>query len=208
MPEGESSVLRSVAAATGMDARKLERLLPGLNALAETLLVSRARREARGGELGAPRLASLGLSRDDCRELVAHGLIVAEGKFRPSANVTLTDAGLALLQMMIPLGAVRPVYDLASRKLSVGGEVILTLAVQARNLSAFLSAIEMAHWARRVDRPLAARPCGNDRNRLAVVVHALNALQGLIDFHADDGAATWNWRRGCAVGRHRRRRKS
>ncbi|HEX5446238.1 MAG TPA: hypothetical protein VFW87_20595 [Pirellulales bacterium] len=122
------------------------------------------------------------------------GLVAADGKLNASSAVVLTDAGLAFLQQFIPRGAVRPVYDVASRKLSVAGEVMLTLAVQARNLSPFLAAAEKARWPPRIIEPLGARPCRNDAHFLAVAAHSPTSRQALIDFHADDGAATWNWR--------------
>jgi hypothetical protein len=99
-----------------------------------------------------------------------------------------------LLQKAIPAGALRPVYDVPSRRLSVAGEVVLQLAVQARNQAAILTALELSGWESRVPEPLRKRSCENAAHHLAVTTHCLNQRQCLIQFHADDGSATWNWR--------------
>ncbi|HJT30503.1 MAG TPA: hypothetical protein VJ783_00445 [Pirellulales bacterium] len=136
------------------------------------------------------------MTRDDISDLLARGWIDINGRFMDSSNVALTDAGLAFLQKAVPAGAIRPVYDVDSRKLIVAGETILTLAVQARNLAAFLGAIERAGWRPRIAKPLDGRRCRDSTHHLAVAIHRLNLQQRLIDFHTDDGAATWNWRPG------------
>jgi hypothetical protein len=136
-------------------------------------------------------LASLGVTHEECDEWIAQGLIEARRRF-----IALTDAGLDLLQEAIPLGAIRPVFNVHSRQLIVAGEIILCLAVQARNRSAFLTAVERTGWSPRVEAPLNGRSAGGDVHRIAVTAYRLSAQQSLIDFHADDGAATWNWRRG------------
>jgi hypothetical protein len=87
-----------------------------------------------------------------------------------------------------------PRYDIDLRELFVAGEVIAQLPVQARNLAAALTALELAGWKPRVPQPLAGRPGGSDANHLAVAAYKLNARQSLIHFHADDGALRWNWR--------------
>ena len=174
----------------------LSRLLPGLNRLAAALLTTRARSDGvRGSGLTVPQLAPLGITDDDCRDLMARGLVESRGRLSASSLVVLTDAGLALLQDAIPDGAIRPIFDVRSRRLMVAGEVILPLAVQARNLAAFLKSIEDAGWAPRIEKPLNGRVAAADAHRLAVAAHRLTAHQRLLDFHADDGAATWNWRR-------------
>ena len=89
-----------------------------------------------------------------------------------------------------------PHYDIDLRELSVTGEVILRLPVQARSLAAVLTALQVAGWKRRVSQPLASRPGGNDSHHLAIAAYKLNDRQDLIDFHADDGALRWNWRAG------------
>jgi hypothetical protein len=96
----------------------------------------------------------------------------------------------------ISLAPILPHYDVELRELSVTGEVILRLPVQARSLAAVLTALEAAGWASRVPRPLSGRPGGNDPHHLAIAAYKLNDRQELIDFHADDGALRWNWRRG------------
>ncbi|HWB14743.1 MAG TPA: hypothetical protein VG826_36305 [Pirellulales bacterium] len=89
---------------------------------------------------------------------------------------------------------VLPFYDTDLRELSVTGEVILRLPVQARSLAAALTALQAAGWKARVPKPLACRPGGNDPHHLAIAAYKLNDRQELIDFHADDGALRWNWR--------------
>lgn len=91
-------------------------------------------------------------------------------------------------------GPIVPRYDVELRELSVTGEVILRLPVQARSLAAALTALEVAGWKPRVSKPLAGRPGGNDPHHLAIAAYKLNYRQQLIDFHADDGALRWNWR--------------
>lgn len=204
MSQHWSHGLRAIAATNGACPQPLKRALRAMNALAESLLVARARDEDPWlRALPVSQLASLGLSRDDCRELMALGLAACDGNASASSLIVLTDAGLAMLKHAIPFGAVRPIYAPDARTLIVAGETILPLAVQARNLAAFLSTIEEREWAPRIEKPLGRRPCGNDRNRVAVAAHTLNGLQQLIDFHADDGAATWNWRPAVASGRRR-----
>jgi hypothetical protein len=163
-----------------------------LNALAEKLLVSRIHRKPEDAALPAWQLAPLGLQDDDWRGLLKGGFVTADGE-SPS-QLTLTDSGLALLQSAIPCGALRPAFDRASRKLVVAGRAVLTLPVQARNLAAFLGALEDRDWAPRVVEPLNGRPCAGDSSSVAVTAYRLSTRQALIDFHADDGAATWNWR--------------
>ena len=166
------------------------KVLPALNELAKMLFIGRARQGDERG-LTASQLASLGVTHEECHELIAHGLLEARRRF-----ITLTEAGLDLLQEAIPLGAIRPVFDVHSRQLIVAGEIILCLAVQARNRSAFLAAVERTGWSPRIEAPLNGRSAADDVRRIAVTAHYLSAQQSLIDFHADDGAATWNWRRG------------
>lgn len=88
-----------------------------------------------------------------------------------------------------------PSYDADLRELSVAGVVILHLPAQARSLAAVLMALDRACWKPRAEKPLNGRPGGNDAHHLAVAAYKLNARQSLIDFHADDGAFRWNWRR-------------
>jgi hypothetical protein len=175
----------------------MKRLLPALNQLAECLLVARARGE--NTEECAISVADLGLSSDDCLDLVSSGLVVPCRRARPTklgsrGKLTLTDAGLGFLQKAIPAGALRPVYDISSRTLSVAGEIILGLAVQARNQAAVLTAMEVAGWKGRVSSPLGECRCANDAHHLAATTYHLSLHQILIEFHADDGSATWNWR--------------
>jgi hypothetical protein len=94
----------------------------------------------------------------------------------------------------ISLSSILPYYDVELRELSVTGEVILRLPVQARSLAAVLAALQAAGWASRVPKPLSGRPGGNDPHHLAIAAYKLNDRQDLIDFHADDGALRWNWR--------------
>jgi hypothetical protein len=100
-----------------------------------------------------------------------------------------------------PQSPVLPHYDIDLRELSVTGEVILRLPVQARSLAAALTALQAAGWKRRVPRPLANRPGGNDPHHLAIAAYKLNYRQQMIEFHADDGALRWNWRTGSASRR-------
>jgi|SRR5215469_10119299 len=96
----------------------------------------------------------------------------------------------------VSVSRILPHYDVELRELSVTGQVILRLPVQARSLAAVLTALQVAGWALRVPKPLSGRPGGNDPHHLAIAAYKLNDRQELIDFHADDGALRWNWRRG------------
>lgn len=96
--------------------------------------------------------------------------------------------------------AILPHYDVGLRELSVTGQVILRLPVQARSLAAALTALQLAGWKGRVPKPLAGRPGGNDPHHLAIAAYKLNDRQDLIDFHADDGALRWDWREPLASG--------
>lgn len=195
MYEGESDELRAVLSALGMRSNELGRLVPGLNALGAALLTARARGEnIWTGAATVFRSSALGLTCADCRNLHDRGVILVDGKHDASRRVVLSDYGLVVLRAAIPLGAMRPVYAGASRGLSVAGHVIAQLKVQARNLCAVLTSLELAQWAPRVEKPLAGRPCAADPHSLQVALGALNARQRVIDFHVDDGAATWNWR--------------
>lgn len=194
MSESKRIALVAAAAAMEMDVRELKRLLSGLNALAAALLVSRARDDPWCRALTVSRLADLGMTTQDCRELADRALVSFDGKLRPASRVVLTDAALPLLQEAIPAGAISPVFDSASRRLKVAGELIVHVAPQGSNLAALLGAIEGAKWARRVEKPLDGLACAGDRNRLARAAHDLNALQRIISFHADGDGATWNWR--------------
>ncbi len=231
------------------------RFMAALTRLAEAFLAARARREDpwhRAATLSSD--ATLGLTVDDCKELVSRGLIdarnasdpemppiLASGRgqgrparsgssrrparqpspaFGPGTRFILTDAGLAFLMkcsIPSPFGSVtgeyvspttgspipspdvfssqlRPQYDMDLRELSVAREVILRLPVQARNLAAVLTALELSGWKSRVRKPLNGRPDGDDPCHLAGAAYSLNLRQTLIDFHADDGAILWEWR--------------
>jgi hypothetical protein len=179
----------------GIDLGELQRLLPGLNALGEALLIARLRQDDLWSRaLSVARLGGLGLTRHDCRELIDRGLAAADGPLGASGRVAMTDDGLVLLQKAVPIGGLSPLFDRGSRKLSVAGQVVLPLPVHARNLTTFLGAMEDARWAARVKAPLDGRPSAGDPHYVAVTAHRLSTRQGLIDFHGDDGAATWNWR--------------
>lgn len=205
MLDDESGARESLESIVGMDLRELKRLLPGLNALAKASLLARARQEdVSRRAVTVASLAALGVSRDECRDLIARNLAAGQAKLRDSARLVLTDSGLLLLQQAIPVGAIRPMYDAASRRLSVAGETVLELAVQARNRAAVLNALELAGWPQRVSKPLAGRPCFGDAQSLASAAHRLSVWQVLVDFHADDGAITWNWR--LSGGRKRRQK--
>jgi hypothetical protein len=184
-----------VAAATGIDLREIKRILPGMNALAGAFLRERLHPEsAPDRALTVARLSAFGLARDGCRVLVARGFVSVDGHRGASSRILLTQAGLAFLQAAIPAGAPRPVYNVDARVLSVLGDEIATLAVQARSQSAILAALEHTGWQPRVANPLAARPCRNDHHRLDEAAHNLSVRQLLVDFHGDDGAVRWNWR--------------
>ena len=86
-------------------------------------------------------------------------------------------------------------YDIDLRELSVAGEIILRLPVQAHNLAAILTALELAAWKTRVTKPLNGRPESNDPQHLADAVYGLNRHQSLIEFRMDGGAIRWQWRR-------------
>jgi hypothetical protein len=231
------------------------RFMAALNLMAEALLAARARRKD-PWHLAASlsEHAELGLTVDDCKELVSRGLIDArnapdpqmrshvasgQGESKPGRRASsrrparqpsrtiglgtrfiLTDAGLAfLMKCSIParIGSVateyvlrttgssiptpsvassrlRPHYDIDLRELSVSREVILRLPVQARNLAAVLTALELSGWKSRVGKPLNGRPDGDDPCHLAGAAYSLNLRQTLIEFHADDGAILWEWR--------------
>jgi hypothetical protein len=178
---------------------KLNSFIDGLNRLAEHQLAARARGKRRGQPLSISDLAAFGLTWEDCRELASHGLVTFDRageptKVGPNSPIRLTDGGLAFLQEAIPAGGLRPAYDIPSRKLTVAGEVIIRLAVQARNQAAVLAAIEVAGWKSRVAEPLRRVSRENNAHHLAVTTHNLNLHQTLIEFHSDDGSATWNWR--------------
>jgi hypothetical protein len=87
-----------------------------------------------------------------------------------------------------------PHYDIDARELNVAGVVVLCLPVQARNLAAVLSALQLSGWNRRVARPLSNSRGGNDPHHLANVALRLNRHQEMIDFRTDDGAICWRWR--------------
>ncbi|HVX10210.1 MAG TPA: hypothetical protein VHC22_03310 [Pirellulales bacterium] len=87
-----------------------------------------------------------------------------------------------------------PRYAIDLRELSVTGEVIVRLSVQARSLAMVLTTLQRAGWPLRVEKPLNGRPGGNDPHHLAIAAYKLNARQSLIHFRADDGALRWNWR--------------
>ncbi|MGH7134404.1 MAG: hypothetical protein ACREHD_01610, partial [Pirellulales bacterium] len=99
----------------------IERLIPGLNALAEAFFAGRLRGDGFHG-LSVSLLAALGLMMDDCRDLTARGFIETPGRFCGSSPAVLTDAGLVLMQEAIPLGGIRPVYHVRSRRLTVAGK--------------------------------------------------------------------------------------
>lgn len=90
--------------------------------------------------------------------------------------------------------AVLPHYDIDLRELSVAGVVILRLPVQARNLAAALTALEISGWKSRVAKPLNGCRGGNDRHHVVIAAYKLHHRQSLIAFHADDGGLRWNWR--------------
>ncbi len=143
-------------------------------------------------------LATFGLRSAECRELARRGFVTAVqasgSRVDARSRLILTNIGLVFLQRAIPAGALRPVYDIPARELSVAGRVVVRLAVQARSQAAILAALEVSGWKPRVAEPLGKRPGGNDSRHLAAAAHHLSLHQPLIDFHADDGAATWNWR--------------
>ncbi|HWB13673.1 MAG TPA: hypothetical protein VG826_30890 [Pirellulales bacterium] len=186
--------------ATNLGGQDLQRLVTGLNRLAERQLIAQARGEPRQRHaLSAVELTASGLRWEDCRELASIGLLAPLRIGRSPtlgrrSQLTLTRAGFALLQKAIPAGALRPVYDVLSRRLCVAGEIVLQLAVQARNQAAILTALEFSGWKSRVPEPLRQRSCSNAAHHLAATTHNLNRRQDLIEFHADDGSARWNWR--------------
>ena len=183
------------SSASGTALPNLRTLLRGLNGLAESLLRARTRQEdVWEHALTISRLASLGVARDDCRDVIARELLVADGKLTASSRIVLTDAGLAVMQIAIPDGAVRPIYNIDFRELSVVGDLILPLAVQARNLATVLASIERADWKPRVVKPLDGSPGGNDPHHLCNAACSLNDHRSLIHFRADDGAVRWRWR--------------
>lgn len=95
-----------------------------------------------------------------------------------------------------------PHYDIELRELTVAGEVILRLPVQAHNLAAILTSLERASWKSRVEKPLNGRPDGSDPTHLADAAYSLNGRQPLIDFHADGGAVRWQWRQKAELPQH------
>lgn len=196
MLQGESSEWREIASAFGMEVCELERFLPALNGLAKAYFTARVHdQEVWSRAPTTSGLSVLGLTQADLRSLLDRGLVMADAKQGASRRIALTGAGLALLQAAIPLGAIRPVYDRGSSVLRAAGHIILEPAVQRRNLSKILVSLEDARWARRVEKPLAGRRCAGDSHSLRTALSKLNGRQRLIDFHARDGAATWNWRR-------------
>jgi hypothetical protein len=141
--QGESSEFHAVATALGIDSGDFERALPGLNALGKALLVARVQQhENLSGSLEVWRLCELGWTRADCRDLLERGWVTANGTNGASRRIVLANAGLVVLQAAIPLGAIRPVYERASQKLTVAGHTILQPAVHGHNLSAVLSRLE------------------------------------------------------------------
>jgi hypothetical protein len=90
--------------------------------------------------------------------------------------------------------AVIPRYDIDLRELSVAGVVILRLPVQARNLAAALTALELSGWRSRVAKPLNGCRGGNDHHHVGIAAYKLHHRQSLIEFHADDGGLRWKWR--------------
>ena len=86
-----------------------------------------------------------------------------------------------------------PHYDIEARELSVAGELIFRLSVQARKLAAILTSLELADWRPRISKPLSSRPRGNNRHHLGSAAYTLNRRQSLIEFHADGDGIRWNW---------------
>lgn len=195
MHQADSSEWRDIATTLGMNECDLERILPGLNALGKAFLAARHRDEdvwTRATTVSG--LCAFGLTRADCRDLLDRGLAMADGRRGAARRVVIADAGLLVFQAAIPLGVIRPVYDRSSHKLSVAGQMILHPAVHGRNLSTILDSFEDVRWATRVEKPLAGRRCANDPRSLQVALSTLSNQQRIIEFHAQDGAATWNWR--------------
>lgn len=85
-------------------------------------------------------------------------------------------------------------YDIESRELSVAGIVILRLRLQAHNLTAVLTALQLAGWPPRVRKPLNGYPDASDPQHLADAVYGLNHRQSLIEFRTDGSAIRWQWR--------------
>lgn len=195
MHQGESSEWRAIAGAVGLDGDDLERLLPALNALGKAFLTQRVSLYgATSRPLTVADLPALGVKASDLRKLLDGGLVRGHGKNAASRRILVTGAGLTALQAAIPLGAIRPAFDHASHQLLLAGRTILKPSVQGRNLSTVLASLETAGWARRVERPLAGRRCADDPHSLRAVTSTLTKRQRVIEFHAHDGAVTWNWR--------------
>lgn len=117
------------------------------------------------------------------------------GSIAPSPSGKVPDEGELprAISFMPSLSRLLPHYDMETRELSVAGTVILCLRLQARNLTAVLSALELSGWKARVKRPLNGSPGGNDHHHLANAALSLNHHQNLIEFSTDDGAICWAW---------------
>lgn len=76
----------------------------------------------------------------------------------------------------------------------MSGKVILRLPVQARNLAAVLTSLELSGWKSRIAKPLNGRPDGANRHHLGMAAYSLNRRQSRIAFHADGDGIRWNWR--------------
>jgi len=110
MSQHWSCSLRLAVASNGTCPQSLKEILLPLNAVAELTLAARARAEDHWRRaLTVAALASLGLPREECRDLIARGLIASDGRFNSSARIVLTDAGLDVFQWAIPFGPVRPI---------------------------------------------------------------------------------------------------
>lgn len=110
------------------------------------------------------------------------------GEKRPSARGRRRDRPSPAAKV-----GVVPHYDIEARELSVAGEVVFRLSVQARKLAAILTSLELAGWRPRISKPLSSRPRGNNRHDLGSAAYTLNRRQSLIEFHADGDGIRWNW---------------
>lgn len=138
MHHSESSEWREIAATLGMDVEELGRLLPGLNSLGKAFLTARANEQHLFTRAAAAPRNIPHLTRCGWRKLLDRGLASVQGRNGAFRRVQLTEAGLEVLQEAIPLGAIRPIYSIATHKLTLAGQMILKTSVQAKNLSAVL----------------------------------------------------------------------
>ena len=92
-------------------------------------------------------------------------------------------------------GQLRPHYDVDLREVAVARVAIIRLPTQARTLAVLLQNLEAGEWKAKVHCPLKGHPDALEPQHLYDAASRLTRRQPLIEFHADDGACRWCWKR-------------